>query len=45
MIVVAYLWSQVTEFYARPFIWNRVSGLMRFRDGSDKGTASSFVQM
>jgi hypothetical protein len=31
--------------FLRPFIWSRVSGLMRFRDGSDKGTASHFVQM
>jgi hypothetical protein len=23
-----------------PFIWSRVSGQMRFRNGSDKGTAS-----
>jgi hypothetical protein len=25
------------------FIWSRVSGLMRFRDGPDKGSTSSFV--
>jgi hypothetical protein len=29
----------------RIFIWSLVSGLMRFRDGSDKGTASNFVQI
>jgi hypothetical protein len=28
-----------------PFIWSRVSGLMPFRDGSNKGTASNFVQI
>jgi hypothetical protein len=27
------------------FIWGRVSGLMRFCDGSGKGTASNFVQI
>jgi hypothetical protein len=26
--------------FLRSFIWSRVFGLMRFRDGSDKGTAS-----
>jgi hypothetical protein len=29
----------------RPFIWSRVSGLMRFRDGSDSECASRFVQV
>jgi hypothetical protein len=29
----------------RPFIWSRVSGLMRFHDGFDIGTASNFVQI
>jgi hypothetical protein len=29
----------------RSFIWGRVSGLKWFRDGSDKRTASNFVQM
>jgi hypothetical protein len=29
--------------FLRPYIWSRVSGLMRFRSGSDKGTASHFV--
>jgi hypothetical protein len=29
--------------FSRPFIWSRVSGLMRFHDGSDKGTTSNFV--
>jgi hypothetical protein len=28
-----------------PFIWSRVSGLKRFRDGFDKGTTSNFVQI
>jgi hypothetical protein len=27
-----------------PFIWSHLSGMMRFRDGSDRGTASNFVQ-
>jgi hypothetical protein len=26
-------------------IWSRVFGLMQFRNGSDKGTASDFVQI
>jgi hypothetical protein len=30
--------------FLRPFIWSRVTGLMRFRDGSNKETASNFVQ-
>jgi hypothetical protein len=29
----------------RPFIWRRVSGLMRLRDGPDKGTSTNFVQI
>jgi hypothetical protein len=29
--------------FLRLFIWSRVSLLMRFRDGSDKGTTSHFV--
>jgi hypothetical protein len=53
MIVLAYLWSQCTKVYAagwmcwflHNFIWSRVSGLMRFRHGSDEGTASEFVQL
>jgi hypothetical protein len=28
-----------------PFIWSRVLGLTRFRDGSDEGTASDFVEV
>jgi hypothetical protein len=52
MIVLAYLGSHCTEFHAagwtywflRPFIWYRVSGLKRFRDGSDKAT-SNFVKI
>jgi hypothetical protein len=28
-----------------PFIWSRVSCLMRFPDGSNKGTASNFMQI
>jgi hypothetical protein len=31
--------------FLHPFICSHVSGLMRFRDGSNKGTASNFVQM
>jgi hypothetical protein len=31
--------------FPRSFIWSRVSGLMRFRDGSHKRTASNFVQI
>jgi hypothetical protein len=27
------------------FIWSHVSGLVRLHNGSDKGTASNFVQM
>jgi hypothetical protein len=53
MIVLAYHGSRCTKFHAagwtcgllRPFIWSRVSGLMRLRDGSDKGTASNFVKI
>jgi hypothetical protein len=26
--------------FVRPFIWSRVSGVMRFRDGSDTGIAN-----
>jgi hypothetical protein len=29
----------------RPFIWSSVFGLMLFRNGSEKGTASNFVQI
>jgi hypothetical protein len=29
--------------FLHPFIWIHVSGLMQFRDASDKGTASNFV--
>jgi hypothetical protein len=29
----------------RTFIWSRVSGLMLFRDGSRRETASNFVQI
>jgi hypothetical protein len=29
----------------RPFIWSCVSGLMRLRGGSDKGTESNFVKV
>jgi hypothetical protein len=31
--------------FLHPFIWSRVSGLMRFRHGSDKWTASNFVRI
>jgi hypothetical protein len=31
--------------FLRPFIWSCVSGLIRFCVGSDKGTASNFVQI
>jgi hypothetical protein len=31
--------------FLRPFIWSRVSGLMRFRDGSNSECASNFVQI
>jgi hypothetical protein len=53
MIVLANLWGQCTKFHAtggcteclRPFIWSSVCGLMRFRDGSNKETASNVVQI
>jgi hypothetical protein len=53
MILLAYLGSQCTKFHAvgwtcwflRPFISSRLTGLMRFRDGYNKGTASNFVQI
>jgi hypothetical protein len=53
MIVLAYLRIRVQNFTQlgdvliclQPFIWSRVSGLMRFRDRSDKGTASNFVSI
>jgi hypothetical protein len=56
MVVLADLGSQYTKFHAagvgrydflRPFpvIYSRLSGLVRFRDASDKGTASNFVQI
>jgi hypothetical protein len=46
-------WESVYKIYAagghpdflRPFIWSHVSSLMLFRNGSDKGTASNFVQI
>jgi hypothetical protein len=52
MIALAYLESQCTYFLAvgwtcwflRPIICSRVSGLMRFRDESDKGTASDLCK-
>jgi hypothetical protein len=52
MMVLAYLRSQCTKFYAaawmfwylRPFILSRIFALMRFRYGSNKRTASDFVQ-
>jgi hypothetical protein len=31
--------------FLRPYIWNHVSGLMRFLEGSNKGTACNFVQI
>jgi hypothetical protein len=31
--------------FLRSFIWSRVLGLARFRDGSDKGAASDFVEI
>jgi hypothetical protein len=31
--------------FLHPFIWSRVYGLMRFFGGSNKGTASNFVQI
>jgi hypothetical protein len=49
MILLAYLGSQCTKFhsagwkrriFSRPFIWSRVSGLMRFRNGCNKGMAN-----
>jgi hypothetical protein len=53
MIVTAYLGSQYTAFtqldgcaaFSRHCIYSRISGLMRFLNGSDKGTASDFVQI
>jgi hypothetical protein len=53
MIVLSYLGSQCTKFmqldghadFIRPFIWSYVSGLTRLRGGSDKGTASNFMQI
>jgi hypothetical protein len=53
MKVLAYLGSHVQIFTQlggcadnlRPLIFSRVSGLMRFIDGSDKETASNFVQI
>jgi hypothetical protein len=49
MIALAYLGSQCAPFHAAdllcPFIRSRVSGLMRFRDGSHKGTAANCVQI
>jgi hypothetical protein len=35
----------VEVLFLRLFIWSRVSGLMQFRDGSDKGTALHSVQI
>jgi hypothetical protein len=31
--------------FLRPFIWSLVFSLMRFRDGSDKGTTLNCVQI
>jgi hypothetical protein len=53
MIVLAYLASQHTKIQAdgcscwflRPFIWNRVSGLVRFRYGYDKETARNILKI
>jgi hypothetical protein len=53
MVVLAYLGNQCTEVHAagwtcwllRPFLWSRASGLMRLRNGSDKGRTSNFVQI
>jgi hypothetical protein len=39
---ISHSWVDVLNF---PFIWSRVSGLMRFRHGSDIGMASNFVQL
>jgi hypothetical protein len=38
-VAVGWMWWFFTSI-----IWSRVSGLMQFRGGSDKGTASNFVQ-
>jgi hypothetical protein len=46
-MILAYLRSQCRKFHEDgchaqflcPFIWSRLSGLMRFCNGSDKGTA------
>jgi hypothetical protein len=53
MTVSAYVRSHCTKFHAaqwkcwflRPFIWSHDSGLIRFRDGSHKGSASNFMQI
>jgi hypothetical protein len=53
IIVHAYLQRKCSQFHQlggcadvlRPLIWSRVSGLMRFREGPNKGTASDFVQI
>jgi hypothetical protein len=52
MVIPAYLVS-VQNFtqlggsydFLRPFIWSHVSDLLQFREGSDKGTASDFMQI
>jgi hypothetical protein len=31
--------------FLRPFNWSRVSGVMQFCNGSDKGTALDFVKI
>jgi hypothetical protein len=41
---ISHSWVDVLTFL-RPFIWSLVSGLMQFRDGSNKGTASNCVQI
>jgi hypothetical protein len=53
MAALACLWESVYRvsrsgvyvLILSPFIWSRVSGAMRFRDGSGWGTASNFVQI
>jgi hypothetical protein len=53
MIVLVYLRSEFTKFHVagghvdflHSFIWSRVSGLMRFRNGSDSKCAYNFVQI
>jgi hypothetical protein len=53
MVVLSYPVSQCTTlrgaewtcWFLRPFIWNRLSGVMQFCDGSDKGKAAHFVHV